>query len=82
MKKWGLKGGGWFPSENGLISMELSIEEAQRFLASVKAGRALPIEETDHIIQIQNNKTDVTKSKSNMYKKILKISDKFLKRAG
>lgn len=81
-EKMGFKRGRWFPSENGLISMELSIEEAQRFLASVKAGRALPIEEIDHITQIQNNKTDVTKSKSNMYKKILKISDKFLKRAG
>ncbi|MFI0434840.1 MAG: GNAT family N-acetyltransferase [Parachlamydiaceae bacterium] len=40
-KKLGFKETTWKPSEDGLISMELSIEDARAFLASHRAGRAV-----------------------------------------
>lgn len=81
-KKLGFKAVGWAPSEKGLISMEFSIADAQRFLASDKVGRALPIEEAAHIAQIQKNKTDVSKQQTSLFKKISLISGKVFKKKG
>lgn len=44
-KKLGFVEKEWQPSETGLISMELSVENAKKFLVSSRAGRALPSED-------------------------------------
>jgi len=41
-EKLGFKVKNWIPEEYGLISMELSIEDAKKFLKSSRAGRSLP----------------------------------------